>query len=155
MRNNWQEGREIQDRERDLERTLYNSLPSRMESKSNSRSNSALCYPKSRSSSCFESDANEDGTTTSPGPSEQDSEQGIPNELLAIARSSIVKGTATGSIVGNMSSVIAARELLKRLLEGDDLPDDWEEQIEVDRWPRWGRVFDGDQPICPSCHETI
>ena len=79
---------------------------------------------------------------------------GIPARLVAVAEQPIIRGTQGGSIVGNITSVAAARQLIyKSLTEGDTIPDDWESTIDTSTpFP------DSDtlpNCICPNCYSPI
>jgi len=78
----------------------------------------------------------------------------FPPLLIATADQHIVRGTEDGGIVGNVASVIAARQMIyQALVEGSDIPDDWQQKIDVSS--AYPESPNHPNTICPSCQSPI
>lgn len=55
----------------------------------------------------------------------------LPPELLQIAQQPLVRGGAfaVGGVAGNIGAVTRARRIVYQILEGGEVPDDWEEML--------------------------
>ncbi|KAF9224845.1 hypothetical protein BS17DRAFT_53556 [Gyrodon lividus] len=80
----------------------------------------------------------------------------FPEELIAVAEQQIVKGTKAGGIVGNVTAVASARNLIYRMLSEDAIvPDDWKTMLDIES------AFPVATPqtlpgfLCPSCGSPI
>ncbi|KAF9238941.1 hypothetical protein BU15DRAFT_74901 [Melanogaster broomeanus] len=81
--------------------------------------------------------------------------EGFPEELITVARQQIVKGTKAGGIVGNVTAVTAARDLIYETLSKDGIvPDDWKTVVDID-----SAFLDDHQTLpgllCPFCGSPI
>lgn len=79
----------------------------------------------------------------------------FPVELVKAAQQQIIKGVQAGGVVGNVKAVVAARQLIYHtLLDGSDLPTDWEDKVDVEAAIPPKRkscpVF-----LCPQCQSLI
>lgn len=78
----------------------------------------------------------------------------FPPELVDVAEQPIVRGILGGGIVGNIASVVAARQLIFKVLTNNtSIPDGWEECIDAST----ASVNVDNLPccFCPSCHSRI
>ncbi|KAI9458515.1 hypothetical protein HD554DRAFT_1705141 [Boletus coccyginus] len=79
---------------------------------------------------------------------------GFPALLVAVAEQPIVRGIQGGGVVGNITSVAGARQLIYRALtQGGVIPDDWESRIDTSI-----AFLDADtlpNCICPDCYSPI
>jgi len=55
----------------------------------------------------------------------------LPPDLLQVAQQPLVRGGAfaIGGVAGNIGAVTRARRIVYQLLEGGEVPDDWEEML--------------------------
>lgn len=79
----------------------------------------------------------------------------IPAKLVAIAEQQIIRGTQEEGIVGNITSVAAARSLIYRTFSGSGvLPDDWETRVDISAaFPLKTDTLPN--CFCPSCYSPI
>ncbi|KAG8216004.1 hypothetical protein J3R82DRAFT_7996 [Butyriboletus roseoflavus] len=79
---------------------------------------------------------------------------GFPELLVAIAGQQIIRGTQGGGIVGNITPVCAARQLIfKTLREDGVIPDDWETTIDVSA--AFTNTDNLPNCTCPNCYSPI
>lgn len=82
---------------------------------------------------------------------------GVPQELVDLARSPIVRGGKAHGIVGNARLIFDARSLLCRSVMCDEpVTEDWMEELSIDE-TRLGSFIAEDENgfICPSCKGVI
>ena len=81
----------------------------------------------------------------------------FPNELLELAKQSIVKGGKDGTIVGNIKSVIGARRMVCEAINGPaTLPDDWRRLLDLKPASKTCTEQDVPPPLlCPECGSPI
>lgn len=89
----------------------------------------------------------------------------LPADLLKVAQQPLVRGGAfvNGGVAGNIGAVTRGRRIVYQVLEGGEVPDDWEEML-------FGEYADanvgnaivkltGGQTVppllCPKCHSAI
>lgn len=82
----------------------------------------------------------------------------LPINLVKIAQQPIVKGAAfvSGGVVGNVSQVVRARRLVYEVIAGRPLPEDWEDDFELDKAivrVTGRKVLPA--LICPECQSSI
>ncbi|KAG6380125.1 hypothetical protein JVT61DRAFT_8212 [Boletus reticuloceps] len=78
----------------------------------------------------------------------------FPVQLVAVAEQQIVRGTQGGGVVGNITSVVAARQLIYRALaKGDAIPVDWETRINISTASSDSDTLPNCK--CPSCCSPI
>lgn len=78
----------------------------------------------------------------------------FPAELVAVANQQILRGIQGTGIVGNIASVVAARQFIYRALTKDEsIPSDWETRVDT------SIPFPGPDTlpncICPDCYSPI
>ncbi|KAF9463258.1 hypothetical protein BDZ94DRAFT_1259504 [Collybia nuda] len=92
------------------------------------------------------------------GVSLEDLLKGMPSGLVLVAQQPIVRGAAfsAGGVSGNVQAVLHARNMVYAALSGTPIPDDWEDNVDIDR--AIVRV-PGRKPIpafvCPKCGGAI
>lgn len=82
----------------------------------------------------------------------------IPEDLLALARSPMVKGKKlpAGGVVGNIPFVMRARQLVSKILQcGPDMTLDWEADLDLDDLEVTDLIAKDANLLCPECGGAI
>lgn len=81
-----------------------------------------------------------------------------PEDLLALARSPMVKGKKlpAGGVVGNIPFVMRARQLVSKILQcGPDMTLDWEADLDLDDLEVTDLIAKDANLLCPECGGAI
>jgi hypothetical protein len=87
----------------------------------------------------------------------------LPPDLLQVAQQPLVRGGAfaVGGVAGNIGAVTRARRIVYQILEGGEVPDDWEEEM-LDEDANVGnaivKLIGGKTVpplLCPKCNSAI
>lgn len=80
----------------------------------------------------------------------------LPSELVKLAQQPIIKGGRDGGIVGNVKSVVEARQAIYGIIRGDLLlPDNWRELFDMSSIVQSGGRKDPPPLVCPQCNSPI
>ncbi|KAJ7594206.1 hypothetical protein C8J56DRAFT_854173 [Mycena floridula] len=81
----------------------------------------------------------------------------LPKDLVLVAQQPIIKGALfrNAGVTGNVKRVIQARRMVYEALEGKAIPDDWDDDIDVQKAVITIRNFEDFATTCPSCQGPI
>ncbi|KLO18988.1 hypothetical protein SCHPADRAFT_924828 [Schizopora paradoxa] len=80
----------------------------------------------------------------------------LPQDLLRLARSPIVRGGPEHGVAGNVFPIVQARIYIHdALLEHKPIPDNWKDEVSANLSVVQAWIAEDNDYLCPNCHEVI